>query len=108
MKPPSFSVVDFHSHFPDNESCLDYLFGMHFGEAKCPKCSRAGKYHLQAGTSHYVCQCGGHQISPKKGTIFEKSDTDLVKWFHAIFLMSQSRNGVAAKEIERQCAVTYK
>lgn len=67
-----------------------------------------GKYHLQRGTSHYVCQCGGHQISPKKGTIFEKSDTDLVKWFYAIFLMAQSRNGVAAKEIERQCGVTYK
>jgi transposase-like protein len=31
-----------------------------------------------------------------------------VKWFFAIFLMSQSRNGVAAKELERALGVTYK
>jgi len=108
MKSPTFSVVEFHKWFPDNEACLGYLLDMQFPKKKCPKCGRTGKYHLQARSSHYVCQCGGHQLSPKKGTIFEKSDTDLVKWFHAIFLMSQSRNGVAAKELERQCAVTYK
>jgi transposase-like protein len=108
VKSPSFSVVEFHQHFPDNDACLDYLFQMHFGHKHCPKCGAKGKYHLQAGTSHYVCQCGAHQISPKKATIFEKSDTNLVKWFHAIFLMSQSRNGVAAAEIQRQCGVTYK
>ena len=31
-----------------------------------------------------------------------------MKWFFAIFLMSQSRNGVAAKELERALGVTYK
>lgn len=108
MKAPSFTIVEFQQHFPDNEACLDYLFEMHFGHKSCPKCGRKGRYHLQRGTSHYVCQCGKHQISPKKGTIFEKSDTDLVKWFHAIFLMAQSRNGVAATEIKRYCGVTYK
>lgn len=108
MKQPAFSVINFHKAFPDNKTCLDYLFKMHHEHKKCPKCGEAGRYHLQAGTSHYVCQCGGSQISPKAGTIFEKSDTDLVKWFFAIFLMSQSRNGVAAKEIERACEVTYK
>ena len=45
---------------------------------------------------------------PKEGTIFDHSSTDLVKWFFAIFLMSQSRNGVAAKELERALGVTYK
>lgn len=108
MKSPKLSILAFHKTFPDNRACLDYLFQTHHGHKKCPKCGEAGKYHLQDGTSHYVCQCGGHQISPKAGTIFEKSDTDLVKWFFAIFLMSQSRNGVAAKEIERACEVTYK
>jgi transposase-like protein len=32
----------------------------------------------------------------------------MVKWFFAIYLFAQSRNGVAAKEIERACEVTYK
>lgn len=31
-----------------------------------------------------------------------------MKWFYAIYLFSQSKNGVAAKELERQLGVTYK
>jgi transposase len=108
VKQPTFTILDFTKMFPDNETCLEYLFEKHHGKKKCPSCGHAGKYHRQKDTSHYVCQCGGSQISPKAGTIFEKSDTDLVKWFFAIFLMSQSRNGVAAKELERQVGVTYK
>ena len=107
MKQPAFSILDFSKTFPDNKTCLDYLFQKHHGHTTCPKCGEK-KWHLQDGTSKYVCQCGASQISPKAGTIFEKSDTDLVKWFFAIFLMSQARNGVAAKEIERHCKVTYK
>ncbi len=104
----SFSSVEFQQMFPDNEACLDYLFAMRYPQPWCPKCGEPNRYHLQAGTSHYVCQCGGHQLSPKKGTIFEKSDTNLVKWFFAIFLMSRSRYGVPAIEIQRRCIVTYK
>lgn len=108
MKSPTLTILNFHKMFPDNKTCLVHLFETHHGHKKCPKCGEKGKYHLQADSSHFVCQCGAHQISPKAGTIFEKSDTDLVKWFFAIFLMSQSRNGVSAKELERQIGVTYK
>lgn len=108
MKSPKFTIQEFNRQFPDNESCLRHLFQTHHGHKACPKCGQKGKYHLQYGTSHFVCQCGGHQVSPKAGTIFEKSDTDMVKWYYAIFLMSQSRNGVSAKELERSVGVTYK
>jgi transposase-like protein len=43
-----------------------------------------------------------------KGTIFEDSATSLRLWFHAIFLMSQTRCGISAKQIERELGVTYK
>ncbi len=42
------------------------------------------------------------------GTIFHKSPTPLRLWFFAIFLMTASKNGVAAKELQRQLGVTYK
>lgn len=108
MKQPRYTLLDFHKQFPTNDACLDHLFETHHGHKACPKCGKVGHYHRQKNTSRYVCSCGKHQISPKAGTIFEKSDTDLVKWYFAIFLMSQSRNGVAAKELERQVGVTYK
>ena len=104
----SYTIQDFQKRFPDNNTCLDYLFHALYGNAECPACGRKGQYHRRKEASDYVCNCGGHQVSPKAGTIFEKSRTDLYKWFYAIFLMSQSRNGVAAKEIQRHTGVTYK
>jgi transposase len=43
-----------------------------------------------------------------KGTIFEDSATSLKLWFHAIYLMSQTRCGISAKQLERELGVTYK
>lgn len=103
-----FTILDFTKKFPDDTSCLQYLFEKRYGKRTCPKCERVGQYHRQGKTAHFVCNCGGDQVSPKAGTIFEKSRTDLVKWFFAIYLFSQSRNGVAAKELERELGVTYK
>ena len=103
-----YTIQDFNKEFPDNDSCLQYLFNQRFSNAVCPSCNKAGNYHRQANTSHFVCSCGKHQISPKKDTIFENSSTDLYKWFFAIFLFSNSKNGVSAKELQRQLGVTYK
>jgi transposase-like protein len=103
-----YTIQDFNKEFPDNDSCLQYLFNQRFSKAVCPSCNKAGNYHRQANSSHYVCSCGKHQISPKKDTIFENSITDLYKWFFAIFLFSNSKNGVSAKELQRQLGVTYK
>ena len=56
----------------------------------------------------YACQECGHHIYPAAGTIFHKSRTNLTKWFFAMYLMTSTRHGVAAKEVERQLGVTYK
>lgn len=47
-------------------------------------------------------------IHPLRGTIFHKSSTPLKLWFYAIYLVSQSKNGVSAKELERHLGCTYK
>ena len=108
MKPGKYTIQEFNQDFPDNSACLEYLFLSRYKTPTCPKCGRVGQYYRQDDTSHYICTCGGHQLSPKAGTIFEDSATDLYKWFFAMFLMSKSKNGVSAKELERQLGVTYK
>lgn len=42
------------------------------------------------------------------GTIFEKSTSPLKLWFHAIWIFSNAKSGISAKEMERQLNVTYK
>lgn len=105
-----YTIKDFNKQFPDDQTCLDYLFNVRFGGKKaiCPKCKKVGNFSHVKGMKKYACSWCGKQISPTAGTIFHKSETPLKSWFHALFLMSQSRNGVAAKEIERHIGVTYK
>ena len=43
-----------------------------------------------------------------KGTIFEKSSTSLHLWFYAMYLMTSTRCGISAKQLERELGVTYK
>jgi len=42
------------------------------------------------------------------GTIFQDSATSLKLWFYAIYLMSSTRCGISAKQLERELGVTYK
>jgi predicted DNA-binding transcriptional regulator YafY len=43
-----------------------------------------------------------------KGTIFEKSATSLELWFYAIYLLTSTRCGISAKQLERELGVGYK
>src|ERR1700744_127809 len=47
-------------------------------------------------------------VSPMAGTIFEKTTTPLSLWFYAMYLMSATRCGISAKQIQRETGVTYK
>jgi transposase-like protein/predicted RNA-binding Zn-ribbon protein involved in translation (DUF1610 family) len=102
-----YTIKDFNKEYPNDDACLDALFINRYGDYKCPDCGLQGRFHRIEGRKRYDCQCG-HSVHPVAGTIFHKSPTSLHDWFHAIFLFASSRNGVAAKEIERQVGVTYK
>lgn len=105
-----FTFKQFQTHYPDDDACLQAIFDRKSDEYKtCKKCGVVeAKWHKIEGRRGYACQdCGAH-IFPCAGTIFEKSPTHLTLWFHAMYLMTATRNGVSAKELERQLGVTYK
>lgn len=102
-----YTIKNLRSDFPSDKACLDFIFKNRWPRGlTCQNCESKDFYHVK-GRKSYACKCG-YQVSPTEGTIFHKSSTPLTLWFHAIFLMSQSKNGVAAKELERQLGVTYK
>lgn len=74
----------------------------------CPACDKRTQFHPMNKRRAYACQECGHHIYPCADTIFHKSSTKLSVWFFAMYLMTSTRHGVAAKEIERQTGVTYK
>lgn len=103
-KEQKYSVLDLKSQFPSEESCLEYIFNtLHSKECSC-----GGRYTLLKGRKQYQCSKCRFQIAPMAGSIFEKSSTPLTLWFHAIFIFSNAKSGISAKEMERQLGVTYK
>lgn len=108
MAKAKYTIKEFSKQFPNDAACLRYIYEQRHPEgATCSKCGVKGHFYPVEGRRSYSCECG-HQISPTAGTIFHKSPTSLKSWFFAMFLMTASKNGVAAKELERQLGVTYK
>lgn len=107
-----YTFMDFMRDFPDDATCLDYLWRQNISldgdHANCPKCKTQRRFHKLRNHPAYSCDVCGHHLHPLAGTIFHKSSTSLVLWFHAIFLMSQTRCGISAKQLERDLGVTYK
>lgn len=104
--------MEFMRQYPDDAACLDYLWrtlyapdGKHFD---CPTCGVERTFHRVASRPMYSCAKCGKAIYPTAGTIFEKSSTSLHLWFYGIYLMSSTRCGISAKQLERELGVTYK
>jgi hypothetical protein len=103
-----FTFASFKAQYPDDDACLAAILERRYGKADaCPQCGVVGKLTKIAGRRAYACKEGCH-IYPCVGTIFEHSSTKLTLWFHAMYLITATRNGLAAKELERQLGVTYK
>src|ERR1700743_2014565 len=107
MKP--LTVKEFFKQFPSDEACLQHIMEVRYGlEGDCPKCGAQTKFYRVRSQRAYACQWCGWHTYPCVGTPFQDSRTSLQLWFYAIYLFTQSRHGVSAKELQRQLGVTYK
>ena len=102
------TLRQFQGRFPTEDSCLDHLFQVRYGGTDCPKCHRPVKYTRVRGRRAYQCQWCANNLYPTAGTPFDRTRTSLRDWFLVMFMFCTTRNGVAAKEIQRQIGVTYK
>ena len=106
---PRYTIRQFRQDFPNDDACLDKILSIRYGDnPTCPSCERETKFHRITGRRAYACQWCAHHVYPCVGTPLEKSTTALSSWFYAMYLMVVTRNGVSAKELERQLGVTYK
>ena len=108
MRTKGPTLRQFQDRFPTEDSCLDHLFAVRFGGIDCPKCGRPAKYSRVKGRRSYQCQWCAHNLYPTAGTPFDRTRTPLRDWFYVMFLFCTTRNGVAAKRVERELGVTYK
>lgn len=104
-----FTIANFDRQFPDDNACLEWLKNSLYPDGIfCKQCEMITPHSKLSKSPVYECnRCGWH-MHPMAGTIFERSRTSLRSWFYAMFLMSHTRSGVSAKQLQRELGVTYK
>src|SRR6266849_3594122 len=75
----------------------------------CPTCGAANPRFI---STRRLWECKEkhprRQFSAKVGTIFEDSPIDLGKWFAAIWMVANCKNGISSYEMHRHLGVTQK
>jgi transposase-like protein len=102
-----FSLPDFFLEYGAEEQCEKALFNWRWPNGfVCPACGHT-KYCVLHTNQLYQCAHCHHQTSLTSGTIFADTKLSLTTWFLAIFLVTQTKNGISALELKRQIGVSY-
>jgi transposase-like protein len=105
----SINILELQKRFNTEEACHKYLYEHKWPNGfECPKCKNNRAYEIKTRKLPlYECTQCRHQTTVKVGTIFEKSQKDLVTWFWAIFLMAQDKRGVSALFLSEELQMSY-
>ena len=104
-----YSIRQFNEDFPDDDSCLEFVVKLIYSDGiTCRTCKEVRPHARLSNRKAYSCDYCGTHVYPLAGTIFEKSSTSLKSWFYAMYLISSTRCGISAKQLERELGVTYK
>ena len=100
-------------HFQDADVAREYLESIRWANGiTCPHCGVIDKFYKLLGDAHrpglYKCSECREQFSVTVGTVFESSKIKLHIWMQACHLMSASKKGMSAKQLERMLGVSYK
>lgn len=100
-------------HFQDADKAREYLQNLRWANGVvCPHCAViGGHYELKGKATRpgvYKCGACSSQFTVTVGTVFERSKIKLNIWLQAVHLMSASKKGMSAKQIERMLGVSYK
>jgi transposase-like protein len=103
------NFFEFNKKFPTQLDCINHFIGIRYGnDIKCVHCSNRKILHRKDFPKVFQCNDCHNSFSIFKGTIFEKSDTDLRKWMYAIHLFLNGKKGISGYQLQREIGVTYK
>jgi len=95
------NIFSFSVHFDSEEACR-----LHFKQERdkvgveCHRCGHDNHYWIKARWS-YECKKCRSRTSLRSGTIMQSSNLSFLVWYKTMFLMSATKKGFSAKEIQR-------
>jgi Zn ribbon nucleic-acid-binding protein len=76
---------------------------------KCPKCQNHSHCIVWHGNvKTFQCNRCHTQVTLTAGTIFHSSRLSLIKWYQAMYFLTQTKNNVSALELKRLIGVCYR
>ncbi|HBF88045.1 MAG TPA: IS1595 family transposase [Bacteroidales bacterium] len=102
------NIPDIHKKFNTRNRCILYLETLKWNKKPvCPFCD-SEKVYKRMLSIKYHCNSCNKDFTVLHDTIFEESKLPLSKWFVIIGLMLNAKQGISAKEIQRNVGTTYK
>ena len=104
------SMNDFFERFGSEYQCREYLEKARWSKGfTCPKCNSTHHCVVWHGEQKtFQCHDCHTQTTLTSGTIFQNTKLPIVKWFQAMFFLTQSKNNVSALELTRLLGVCYR
>ena len=101
------SLLEFQKQFGTEVACEQHLFKMRWGNGfVCPKCGHSEYFNIKSRHLYQCKQCN-HQASVTAGTVMEKTRVSLIKWFWAMYLMSEDKRSCSALQLSSKLSVAY-
>ena len=100
------SEAQFATLYGDEERCRALVIAWRWPEGfACPKCG--GREHCVTSKRRlFQCNACRRQTSPLAGTIFNSTKLPLTIWFRAMYLITQTKQGISSIELGRRLGVT--
>lgn len=110
MKNEPKTLLEAIKHFADPDVTHNLMVSLRWRNGvHCPTCGRADVRFI---STRRIWECKEkhlrRQFSSKVGTIFENSPLGLDKWFAAIWMVANCKNGISSYEMARDLGITQK
>jgi len=97
----AMNIFSFGLEFSSEEDCISHFKAQRDKIGVICKCKESDFFWIKSRLS-YECKSCKKRINFKSGTIMENSNLSFLIWYKTIFLMSATKKGFSAKEMQKQ------
>jgi transposase-like protein len=102
-KRNDMNLLEFNKRFPTEESCRTHLKELREKNGiECKKCECLTKHWWLENVEKFQCSECNSRTNLKSGTIMEKSQIPMMKWYMCIHLMTSIKKSFSGLELQKQ------
>ena len=98
-------LIKFMEQFQTEKKCREHFKELRMQQGiVCKRCKRKNHYWLK-GKEQFQCVACKFRTTLRSGTVMEHSNLSFKTWFNAMYLMTSTKKGMSAAEMQRQLGI---